>query len=162
MLYSTPLSAAASPFQRQTLSQHKGLVAASDEERRAHPRINSDDAPDGHGDSGGHLTCTRPPRPAQDQLSEVGIRFRIPKCVSPAGRGGSAVRPYARRGRVRARQHLRRRLDHQQVGSALRLVVHHEDVRPRERRRPEARPPGAGQDPPRHLAAVRDCAKRNP
>jgi integrase len=42
-------------------------------------------------------------------------------------------------------------IHHQQVGGTLRLVVHHEDLRPCERRRPEARPSGAGRDPPHRL-----------
>jgi hypothetical protein len=38
------------------------------------------------------------------------------------------------------------------------LVVHHEDLRPRKRRRPESRPSGTGQDPPHRLDPVRDTA----
>jgi integrase len=41
-------------------------------------------------------------------------------------------------------------------------VLHDEDLRPRERRRPEARSPGAGQDSPHHLEAVRDCERTGP
>jgi integrase len=44
---------------------------------------------------------------------------------------------------------------------ALRLIVHDEDLRPRERLGPEAGQSGAGQDSPHRLDGVRDCERNS-